>query len=176
MLVFAYTVENPGPGDLYVMDATPSIDPATRQPKADDQAAVVMLGPGDDAIIGKFIAPLPATRRVAMPVIPLAVRLLPGAMLDRRLEVPLPLAEISPYFADLPLRRYQPVDIKGVRFTIGYWDANAEGVAAAPAAFAPGLVAVVTRAPMRAATCTQRFPTTGLQLFKRTDDFPRLAE
>jgi hypothetical protein len=173
-LVFAYTVENRGPGDVYVMDATPSVDPSTRQTRANDQVAVVILGPEDDAIIGKFIAPVPTERRVAMPVVPLAFKLAPGSVMNRKLAVPFPLAECSPYFSDLLLRQYEIVDIKAVRFTIGYWLAERDGIATAPVPYASELLAVVTRENVRNDLCTQRFPTTGLQLFKRTDAFPRL--
>jgi hypothetical protein len=40
--------------------------------------------------------------------------------------------------------------------------------------YAPGLSVVVTRNTGRSARrVSQRFPTTGLQIFKRTDAFPR---
>jgi hypothetical protein len=172
-LIFAYTLDNDGPTDLLVMDATASVDPATRQTRANDQAAVVMFGPDDDAIVGKFAALVPTVRQVAMPVLPLAVRLPRGGTLERRLEVPLPLAETSPYFTDLLLRQYEMVEIRAVSFTIGYWHANAAGLASAPVPYAPGLLVVVAPESVRGSVCTQRFSTKGLQLFKRSDGFPR---
>jgi len=173
-LSFPYTIQNLGPTDVYVMNAMPGIDPATREARANDQAAVVILGADGNVVVGKFIAPLPTDRRIAVPVIPLARHLPAGGSLDQRLEIPAPLAETSPYFPDLPLRRYEIVDIKAVVLTIGYWPAGADGLVAAPADYAPDLFIVVTRNTMRSAQrVSQRFPTTGLQLFKRTDAYPR---
>ncbi len=173
-LVFPYTLENRGPVEIYVMDALPSLGPAGDTATANDQAAVVILGPEGDAIIGKFAAPLPTDRRVAFAILPLARRLAPQASFEGRLEIALPLAETSPYFPDLTLRQYEMVDIKGVVFTIGFWLAGADGLSAVPADYAPDLFSVVTRNTLRSARRVwQRFPTSGLQLFRRTDAFPR---
>jgi hypothetical protein len=173
-LVFPYKVENQGIHDVYVMDAMPRVTPGTQEPFADDQAAVVLLGPGDNAVLGKFLAPLPTDRRVAMPALPLARHLPPGRAFERCLKIAMPMAETSPYFGDLPLRQYDVVDIKGAVFMIGYWVAGTDGLAAMPAEYAPGLFHVVTRNSVRSAMqVTQRFPATGLHLFKRTDSFPR---
>lgn len=174
ILTFPYTLINNGPADIYAMHALPGVDPASGEPVADDQAAVVILGADGDAIVGKFAAPLPTARRIAVPVLSLARHLPPGASLEARLELPLPLAETSPYFADLALRRYELTDLKAITFRVGYWLAGADGLVAAPADYAPDLFVVATRNTLRSArSVSQRFPTTGLQLFKRTDDFPR---
>lgn len=173
-LIFPYALRNEGSAEVYVMDAIPSLDPDTRTLRATDQAAVVILGPEGDAVLGRFAAPPPRDRRMALPVMPLACRLPPGGTLERQLTVPLPLAETSPYFADLPLRRYEIVEIKGIVLTIGYWLAGVDHLAAAPVEDRPDLFAVTTRNTAKSARrIAQRFPTTGLQLFKRTDAFPR---
>ena len=173
VLTFPYMLTNEGPGEVYAMDALPSVDRASRQPRADANAAVVILGDGD-AILGKFAAPLPGDRRIALPVLPLARRLPAGTCLEGQLERPPPLAETSPYFAYLRLRQYEIVDIRGVRFTIGYWPAGLDNLVAVPADYAPDLFIVMTRNTMASARrVAQRFPTTGLQLFKRSDAFPR---
>jgi hypothetical protein len=157
-----------------VMDALPSVDRASSKARADENGAVVILGAEGDAIVGKFAAPLPTDRRIAVPVLPLA-RLLPGgASFDGQLEIPIPLAETSPYFADLCLRKYEIVEIKGVIFTIGYWPAGVDGLVATPADYAADRYVVVTRNTMKSAlSATQRFQTKGLQLFRRTDAYPR---
>jgi hypothetical protein len=174
VLTFPYTLENLGQTDLYVMHALPGVDPASRAARADDQAAVVILGADGDAILGKFAAPLPTDRRIAVPVLPLARRLPAGAKLESRLDLLLPLAETSPYFPDLTLRQYEMVEIRGVVFTIGYWPAGIDNLVAAPVDYAPDLFTVVTRNTFKsAARITQRFATTGLFLFKRSDPFPR---
>ena len=174
LLVFQYTLENHGPGEVYPMHALPGVEPASGAARANEAAAVVIASDAAEAVIGKFAAPLPADRRIAVPVFPLARRLPAGASLEGRLEIALPLAETSPYYPDLTLRQYEIVDITAVVFTIGYWPAGAEGLSAASIDYAPDLFCVETRDTLRSARRVwQRFPTSGLQLFKRTDTFPR---
>jgi hypothetical protein len=171
---FPYAVENVGSADLFVMDATPGMDPESRTASPNEQAAVIMLTADDEAVIGKFPAPLPTDRRIAVPVIPLARRLAPGERLQRDLRILAPLAETSPYFPDLPLRRYEIRTVKTVVFAIGYWVAGTDNLVAVPAEHAPELFVVVTRSTLASALrASQRFPTSGLQFFKRTDAFPR---
>jgi hypothetical protein len=173
-LIFPYTLENRGSVEIYAMHALPSLDRAGDTATANDQAAVVILGADGDAILGKFAAPLPTDRRIAFPILPLARLLAPQTSVEGRLEIALPLAETSPYFPDLTLRQYDMVDIKGVVFTIGFWPAGADGLSAVPADYAPDLFTVTTRNTVRSARRVwQRFPTSGLQLFRRTDAFPR---
>jgi hypothetical protein len=173
-LLFPYTLENLGSDDIYAMHALPGVVPASAEPCAKEFAPVVILGAEGDVIIGKFAAPLPADRRVAFAVVPLAQRLAAGGRLEGTVEVPLPIAETSMYFADLTLRQYDVVDITGVVFTIGYWRADAPGVMAVPAGYAPDLFSIVSRNAIGGAQrIAQRFPASGLQLFKRTDAFPR---
>ncbi len=175
-LTFAYAVENLAAVDLFVMDAIAIPGPEGEAAAADDQAVVIVLAPGGEALLGKFPAPLPPDRRIAVPVVPLARRLAPGASLDRQLAVPLPLAETSPYFADLTLRQYEPVDILAVVFTIGFWREKEAGIAAVPVEELPDFWRVGGRRPLQSAhTARQRFPVKGLQLFKRLDAFPRPA-
>jgi hypothetical protein len=174
LLIFPYEVHNRGSVGVYVMDAAASVDDDAGTPTANLQAIVVLHGPGDDATVGKFIAPLPTDRHIAMLVIPLARHLPPGGILEGRVEIPIPLAETSPYFADLPLRQYEVVEIKGVVFSIGYWVIGIDGLAALPTEYAPEQFTVVTRHTVRSAKLvSQRFPVRSLQLFRRTDEFPR---
>jgi hypothetical protein len=176
-LTFAYSLQNNGPGEVFIMDALPSLEPTSGEPQAVEQPAVIILRPDGDAMLGRFLAPLPIDRRVAVSAIPLARRLPPRATLERQLEVPLPLAETSPYFPDLTLRRYKLVEIRAVLFTIGYWAAGDAGVLAAPVDYAPGLCVIGTRNAAGAARrVSQRFATSALQLFQRDDAFPRHAD
>jgi len=173
-LVFSYSVTNQGPSDAYIMDALASVDPASRTARPITQWAVVVGGPENDATIGRMLPPLPTDRRIAVPVIPLARRLARGEILEGCIEIPEPLAEASPYFADLPLRQYEIVQISGVVVSICYWGGDCDGLAALPVEYAPGLFTVVTRNTARSARAVaQRFAARGLQLFKRTDQFPR---
>lgn len=107
-------------------------------------------------------------------MVPLAQRLAPGARLQAELRIQAPLAETSPYFPDLTLRRYDIMTVQAVAFTIGYWVAGVDQLVATPTEHAPNLFAVVTRSTVGSALKTmQRFPTNGIQFFKRTDAFPR---
>jgi hypothetical protein len=133
LLLFPYTLENVGPGDVYAMHALPSADPATHEAQGNDTAAIVIASDNGDAIIGKFVAPFPTDRRIAVQVFPLARRLSVGAKLEGRIEIPLPLAETSPYFPDLTLRGYEMAEIKGVALTIGYWISGNDGLSVNPA-------------------------------------------
>ena len=173
-LVFPYTVTNRGRADVYVFDAMPRLDPETRQPTIDPNTAVIWLGGDGFAHILKGIAPLPAIRTVTVRAIPLAAKLAPNAAIDRVLEVPLPLAEIGPYNADLPLREYELIEIQGVVLTIEFISSTVEEFAAEPADFAPDLYRARgknTVAQTERVSCA--FPSRQLQIMKRGDDFPR---
>lgn len=173
-LVFPYTVTNHGRADVYVMDALPKVDPATRQAMVEPNAAVVWLGGDNFAHVLKGIAPLPPGRQVTVRIIPLAAKLAAGGMLERVLEVPLPLAETDPYHPDLPLREYVLTDIQGVVLTIEFISSTVEGFAAEPPDFAPDLYRVRgnnTVGQTERVSCA--FPSRQLQIMKRTDDFPR---
>jgi hypothetical protein len=168
VLIFPYQLENQGSSEVYAIHALPGAA------APNETAAIVISGDSGDAIIGKFAAPLPADRRILVPVAPLARRLPAGATLEGRIEITLPLAETSPYFPDLTLRQYEIVEIKGVSVTIGYWPAETTDLVARPAADASDLLRIITADPARSAKlASQRFPTHGLQLFRRTDPFPR---
>jgi hypothetical protein len=109
-----------------------------------------------------------------MPVIPLTRCLPPGGEIENRIEVPIPLAETSPYYADLLLRQYQTTELKGVTFAIGYWVDGVDHLIASPVHFAPGLFSIATSQTSRSArVASQHFPTRQVQFFRRTDSFPR---
>jgi hypothetical protein len=173
-LVFPYEVRNSSTADVYVMHAMPSVKQRGGVGKANAQGLVVAHGPGDNVTLGKLIPPPPTDRRIAVPVVPLARHLAPGKCLDARIEVPLPLAETSPYFQELLLREYDIVDVQGVVLSLGYWFAGVDGLAAMPVDYGPGLFTIVTRDTVHSAKrVSLLFPARGLQLFKRTDKFPR---
>jgi len=170
-LVFDYAVTNHGAVDIYVQDAMPSVDPASRATRANTAAATVIHSAKGEAIIGKYLPPMPQTARPALALAPLAFRLASGQSMTRRLEIPEPLAETSPYLPDLVLRRYEMVEIPAVVFTLGFWVTAAEGFVAVPSSYAPDLSCIVVGHARR--LLWQRFATHGLQIFRRTDDFPR---
>lgn len=173
-LVFPYTVTNHGASEVYVMDALPSVDPATRQASVDPHAAVIWLGADDFAHILRGIPPMPEDRDILGHVIPLAARLPPGGTLQRTLEVPLPLAESSPYYPDLPVRQYVLTDIQGVVLAVEFLRETVEGFRAKPSATAPDLYDVWSRDLVRQVeqvSCT--IPSRQLQILKRPGEFPR---
>ena len=169
LLVFPYRLENEGPGDVYAMHSL-----AIGAAAAEETAAVVIGADSGDAVVGKLVPPLPTDRRVAVLVTPLGRRLAAGAAVEGRVEIKLPLAEASPYFPDLTLRQYEMVELKGVVFTIAYWSVDTADLVARPSPDAPDLLRIMTADPAGVARlASQRFPTNGLQLFRRSDAFPR---
>lgn len=171
-LLFPYEVTNKGPLPLLVMDAWPRM--AQGQRSADPDVAQVLLREDGVAVVGKFIPAVPPGMRIVVPVLPLCAVLRPGETLARELRMPLPFAEQSPYLPELQLRRYRPQELRGLVFAIGWWPLSEPGIAAGPASFAPGLqvVAALDRLPP-AGTAMQRFPTTRLEILRRSDAFPR---
>jgi hypothetical protein len=175
-LIFPYALTNTSPELVYVMDATPKLDPVTKTWSADRESAVVWLGADDVARVMKGIAPLPIDTDVWARVIPLAAKLPPGETLERRLEIPLPLGETSPYFPDLPLRQYRQQDIKGITLIVEFLPSSVEGFAAAPVDYGAGLFHVRgsdTTAQVR--RVGQTYPVRHLSILKRPDNFPRPA-
>lgn len=173
-LVFAYRAENQSAVPIYVMDAMPRVDPATRAVTANDQAAAVLLRNGGVAVVGKFIAPLPQDRMMLAPDLPLCVRLEPGEAIERELRIPLPFAEASPFFPDLALRDYALAEVTGIILAIGFLRADTPGLYAAAAAYAPGLhVISLSLAPIVAGLACRLLPVKKLEILQRTDAFPR---
>jgi hypothetical protein len=175
-LVFEYSLFNPGNQDVYVHDAMPAVNRDTRAASANPKAVCVIHSTSGDAIVGKFIPPMPSSLRPAVPLTPLAHRLAAGETMERRLETPEPLAETSPYLPDLLLRQYEVADIAAVVFTIGYWVSGGDGFVVTPTPYAAELFTVVLAGGGPGAgtmLVSQRFATRGLQIFRRTDDFPR---
>ena len=168
-LVFPYRLDNEGPGNVYAMQAVAAFGSAS-----EDTAAIVIEAETGDVVVGTFMPPLPIDRRIAVPLTPLVRHVPGGGSLEGRIEVPLPLAETSPYFPDLTLRRYEIVNIKGVIVRLGYWPADTGDLVARPHAEGSELLRLLTADPLETGrSITQRFPTSGLQLFRRTDAFPR---
>jgi len=172
--LFPYTVTNNSAADVYVFDAVPSVDAATRQTRIDPDRVTIALAEDGYVHVLKGIPPLPPDRDVAVQIIPLTAKLPPGGSLQRTLRVPLPFAEASAYFTDLPLRQYEQVDIKGVIFAVQFLRATIPGLAAAPDAFGAELFRVVTpNTAAQAQLVSQTFATKGLSILKRKDAFPR---
>jgi hypothetical protein len=173
-LIFPYTLENHGPADVYVMDAVVVPDRTSGRPMLDRNAPVIWLGGDGFARVLQGIAALPPDRDVDVRVIPLAARLPPGDALERRLEVPLPLAETSPYYPDLPLREYELTDIQGIVLAVEFLRGTVAGFAADSVPDAPDLYRVRgqhTVGQVERVSCA--FPSRQLQILKRPDNFPR---
>lgn len=173
-LTFSYQITNGSAADIYVMDALPSVDQSTRKAVADRHGVVVYLMKDGQAHILKGIAPLPTDRAVTVRIIPLAAKLPAGATLSRELEIPLPLAETSPYFPDLPLRQYELIDIPGVLISVEFLRSTVDGFSAASVDFAPDLYRVSARNTVgMSERVSHAFPTQRLSILKRPDAFPR---
>ena len=171
---FPYRIENGGAAPIWVMDALPGLDPDSRQARVIDQPSIVVLQATGDALVGKFVPPLPTDRDVLAPLVPLAAVLKPGESLERTLNLPSPLAETSPYLPDATFRMYEAVTLQGLVLAVDCWPMDPAGLTVTPAAYAPGLHGVHGTDPAAEAwRVTQRFPSRNLQIFRRLDQFPR---
>jgi hypothetical protein len=170
VLRFPYTVANPGPGDVYVMDAMAGADPATRAACAVARTTV-LIGSDGDAVVGTFIPPKPTDRQMAAPVVPLARRLAAGDTLEHRLEIPAPYAETSPWLPDLPPQQNGDTDIRGVVLAIHCWSADTPGMVATEAVYAPGLYTIMPTGSE--SLISLRFPVTGLRFSQHSDGSSR---
>jgi hypothetical protein len=173
-LVFSYKVTNHAKADIYVMDALALVDPTGKQAIASRDNAVVYLMGNGHAHVLKGIAPLPTDRNVIQRIIPLAARVPAGAALTRQITIPLPLAETSPYFPDLPLRHYELVETHGLLFSVEFLRSTAPGFSAAPVDFAPELYRASAQDTVSMTErVTRSFPSQRLSIMKRPDAFPR---
>lgn len=173
-LQFDYRIENRSGTPIYALDLLPSVDPGTRTAHADPNGVYVSWIPENRALILKGIAPLPQDRTVAVRVMPLGTPIAPGATLERTTEIPLPLAEHSPYYGELPLRQYEQVEVVEVIFAVQFLRSTVEGFGAVPVDYAPGAFHVQGRNTVgQVETLSCGLPTKNLPLLKRTDNFTR---
>lgn len=172
-LVFPYEVTNGGPAPVLVMDAWRRRLPAGGF-EPDPQLAQVTLRPDGVVVLGKYVPAIPPGLRIVAPELPLCALLKPGETMQREIRLRLPLAEQTPYLPELKLSGYEPFDLKGLIFAVGWWPLAQPGIAAAPAPSAPDyhMVAPLGRLPP-AGAAQQRFPTNKLEILRRRDAFPR---
>jgi hypothetical protein len=91
-----------------------------------------------------------------------------GQKMERRLTVPLPLAESSPYEPYGNVRDYTLKPIEGVVLAVDWMPAAAPDLVATPAVGAPDLFMVSTPNYQRdLQQLTSRFPTRGLSILER---------
>ena len=173
-LVFTYEVTNRGAQDVYVMDAVVGIDPASRMPKLEPDNVTIWHGADGFAHLLKGLAPLPTDRNVAVRVIPVAVLLGPRSQMTRRLELSMPMAEQSPYFALGNLRDYRVAAIEGVALHVDVLRSTAAGFRAEPVAVSPEhFRAMSTALVTDLRRLVVSFRAKGLHLMVRTDAYPR---
>lgn len=173
-IVFTYSVANGGSGEVFVSDAGTRIDTAARTASADPDAVSVWLLADRYAMVLKGVAPLPEDRDVPGVVMPLMVRLAPGARIERTLALALPLAEHSPYFSLGNLRDYRLSEIEGMRLAIDVLAKVPPGFAPRPVAYAPEHVDIGVRGTLPLLTrLSCRFAAKGLHLLTRLGAYPR---
>jgi hypothetical protein len=166
-LVFPYTITNDGPGDVYVADAFYRVDPQTHVPSVDQSLIAIEMQPDNFAMILRGNPRMPAFP-VSRPIHPLMHRLGVGQKMERRLTVPLPLAESSPYEPYGNVRDYTLKPIEGVVLAVDWMPAAAPDLVATPAVGAPDLFMVSTPNYQRdLQQLTSRFPTRGLSILER---------
>lgn len=173
-IVFTYSIANGGRADAYVSDAGTRIDPAARTASPDPGMVSVWLSTDRYATVLKGVAALPEERDVPGLVMPLMVKLAPGATLERTLTLALPLAEHSTYYSLANLRDYRLGEIEGMRLAIDVFARVPPGFVAAPVAYAPDHVDIGVRGTLPLLTrLSCRFPARGLQMMVRTGPYPR---
>lgn len=184
-VVFEYSLVNAGGRDAYVSDAGPQIDPTGKSITAEPDAVTIWRGEDGYANVLKGVAALPRDRDVPGMVMPLMHRLAPGARIERRLVLALPLAEHSPYYSLGPVGDYRLAEIVGVRLGIDVLPNPPAAIdlpgGAAPLPFAPAPVPYAdayvdigvrgTLPLLRRLACS--FRAHGLHLMLRTDAYPR---
>ena len=174
-LQFDYSVANLSASDIYLLDGFPRVDPTTHEASIDPNGAYVTALEGRAAFVLKGIPPLPRNP-VTVRIIPLGSKIAAGETLERTLVLPMPLAEQSPYFGELPLRNYEQYDISRVIVGVQILRSTKEGFAAGQADFASGYFRVQTLKTVHdAETLTCEFPTKSLILLKRKDGFVRIG-
>ena len=92
---------------MYAMQAVAAFGSAS-----EDTAAIVIEAETGDLIVGHVHAASSDRSAHRGPADPLVRHVPGGGFLEGRIEVPLPLAETSPYFPDLTLRRYEIVNTR----------------------------------------------------------------
>ena len=173
-LVFPYQIANGGRADIYVMDAVAEWDADTSKVHLNTNSVVIAQASDGFAHIMKGIAPLPADRSVAVRVIPLAGEGTAGGTLERRLEVGLPLHKTDPYHPDLPV----DANIASGRLPGSCSPSSTVrgggGVCRCASRCRAGPVPRDGRRHRRAVVPVScRYPSRGLTILQRTDDFPR---
>lgn len=173
-IVFTYSIANGGQADAYVSDAGTRIDTAARTASPDPDAVSVWLSTDRFATVLKGVAALPEDRAIPGVVMPLMVKLAPGARVERTLILTLPLAEHSPYYSVANLREYRLGEIEGIRLAVDVFARVPPGFVANPVAYAPGHVDIGVRGTLPLLTrLSCRFPARGLHLMVRTGAYPR---
>lgn len=170
-LRFVYRVANRSPADIYVLDVLPITEGGAAV--ADINRGYAAWLNDASATILKGIPPLPRMP-VAVRLIPLGFRVAPGAVAERRLDIPLPFAERNPYYGELPLTEYEQQDVAEVRFVVQFLRATVEGFGQAPSDLGDNLYRVWGKNTVgQAETLVTTFPTKGLVMLRRKDEIPR---
>lgn len=173
-LSFKFTLANHSGVDIYALDAFPAVDPVTKQAVVNMNGAYVAMLDGGIAYVLKGIPPLPR-KSATVRIIPLATKVAVGDSLERSFNLPLPLAEQSPYYGDLSLREYEQSDVRKVIVGIQFIRSNKNGFLAFPAEFDDDVYRVQTKSTVQdAETVTCEFPTGSFFILKRKDDFIRM--
>ncbi len=173
-IVFAYTVKNDGRAPAYVSDAETRLDMKARTAEADPNGVTIWRGGEGYAHVLKGVAPWPTDRTTLGRVMPLMVRLAPGAVIARKLVLPMPLAEHSPYYGIGNLRDYSMTEIEGVRLLVDVLPEPDPAFVAEAVPYAKGMFDVGVRGTlplMRRLACD--FRAHGLHLMIRNASYPR---
>lgn len=143
-LVMHYTVTNRSQNDVYILDVSPTIDLATKEPITNLDIIYLGWEKPATAHILKGIMPLPVERRVMVRLMPIGAKLPPQQELVRTFKVNLPLQEQSPYY--LPVQKFEEQDfetrsVSNLLLTVQFVRSIAESFAVTEAPHGPDLYA-----------------------------------
>ncbi len=169
-----YSVRNSGGRDIYVLDAYPSVDMASRTASAETKSFYLCLREPATAFVLRGIPPLPSMP-VNVRVMPLGTKLEQNGSLAREFNIPLPLRERSDwYYAPLAPEEYLDQSVNHISLAVQFIRSTVENFEAKPADYAPDFFIVNSKNIVgQTETLKAEFTIEKTQLFVRKDLFPR---
>lgn len=174
-ITIKYTVTNTSGKDIYILDAYPAVDQATRTGYADLKSFYLSFHEPGTAFVLKGIPPLPSDKSVSVRVMPVGTKLGQTEKVSRELVLPLPLRERSDwYYTPLPPEEYSLNSIETIVFAVQFLRSTVEGFDAQPAHYAEGFFVVKGKNTVKQAeTLKVEFTIGKTQIFVRKDRFNR---
>ena len=170
----SYDLTNRTKEDIYVLDIFPNYDLETMKPSVNLNNTVTVWSEPDGVRLVRGLPPYPQEKDMSAFYTPYTSKVGPGETLKRRLELPLPLVEFSPYYSPLETAKYEAVDVTRIRLTVNFIKSSAEGLEAKEVEFAKGVFFVKSKFLIRDTRQVDKEFTTGpIRLLKYPETFTR---